>query len=367
MVTFQTQQIKKYAKTLQSSIGKEDHYSECFLLDFENNKIQFKSDTDDETGQVYYGHLKVGFKGQHEKFWVDAVTFLHLCRSYDEIKVDNFVFEAVSTGEKFELKRVDSDEYDESDSYDFYDFTFETADKLSYNLISTLSTAMEFTNPDYNFPNVYVDEGIVYAGDSIIYTERKVDWELGSVQFSPVITKLLNGLMTANSEIRIGFDEDVVYLSADGEVEIIAGYIVSDNKIDYENENFRNVFMHNNIVKIEKSRIMNVLKFLEPFMRDSDNKISITLVDNKMIIKPEIAGYKAEKTISDVEYDESLEGKSFNMISEPVKKALGSLHSNKVLIRISVDVFDDEGKELKLPVSFQTVDEKELVVVPVAI
>lgn len=359
MIRFQTEKIKKYGKTLHLSIGKMDPYSECFLLDFSNNCIQFKSDEDDETGLAYYGQLDIDFDGEHENFWVDGVTFLHICRSFDTIEIEDFVFTAVDTEEKFQLKRLDTDEFDNS-GFDMYDFDFDTANKLNYNVIATLSTALDFTSIENNYPNVYVDEaggGIAYAGDSMIYTERKIEWNLGSAQFSPVSIRLLTGLINTNEEIRIGFEDGILFVGTK-DLNVVVGYSTSANEIDFENENFRAMFEHETSVKISKSDFIDVLKFLEPFMRDSNNKVSINLFDGDVIVKPEIEDYKAEKVLKGISYSDELEGKSFYMISEPVKKALGSMRSTDVEIRCSAD--ND-----KAPLCFQSDD--ALVVIPRAV
>jgi len=363
MVKFQTAVINEYLKVLQSAIGKQNPFSESLFLDFENGKIQFRSDIGEHDGSQFYGELKIAFEIENENsvdaIWVDGLTFLHLCKNYKTLTIDKQGVFRAETNEKFHLKTLSKDSFDTNENTDFGNFNFGSSFVVSEDLISKISKAINFAGAEY--PNVCLvgeDSGsLIYSGNDYFYYEATTEDKLFDVQFGSLVIKLLSDLLGTKKEIRISYDSDRFYISTEN-IEIVSAFALNSGIIEYDNEeNFRKYFMHSSILEFSKEEMLKALTFLEPFMRESSRKISITITNQKAVVRVEIEDYKAEKVISVIDYPGELENRKIMLISDSLKDSLTSIASDYICASI-------HETDTNLPISIE--GENDMVVLQVA-
>ena len=309
-----TKNIRKYAKILSLAYIKGDRKTESLLLNFKDKYIYF-------TNFNFSGRLKFDCEAisdnSYDNILVDIPIFMALVNQYEYLEL-NEKLEFSYNNEKFKIPLLVVDE----NNYSIPNFQHKDENWTKYNLysksIKNIEKAMGYSSlSDYEYEGVLLKDNTIISTDRSKFFIALSDFNYNNIKLSNTILKFIT---TGYYQIFIPFldkenkhklikGENIstnIFLFTNGstscivindEFEVICPENLQLNIPDINELEFIEKYDHETYFIFEKQTMVGLLKFFEPFLKNTKNeKISLNIINesilNLKVEEPDINGIR---------------------------------------------------------------------------
>jgi len=343
-------QIRKYQKFLTSYSGADMTAFNALYLNFDDSCIDFS--VGELKGRVKFKYeLEEGEKSNNlVNRFLDTTKFIALANTYDKLRLDeNFIFHSLS--EEHDFIRIGTLQNNNFDlSLDKYNYITDWVHvPITPKRLSILKEANKYVgkNPqqkNYNGARVYADT--ITATDGFKFYEA--DFRLEN---SPVLMLhhktldaiILGSMISQNVEIFV-HDEVSKILIDGGEVELYLYPQINLILPDTKSEKFIQKYDHLTYFEIDRSQLLSLIKFFEPFIADMKNQyFEWTIANKKLTFNHNVRSDQISRSIEIEFSSEELENHSFLISASLAKELISSLSSDTIRVQVG---FPKEGESI---------------------
>jgi hypothetical protein len=360
MMKIKTENFKKYKKLINFFLDKETQIGNCLYLDFENKKVYVRGD-----------RKKVRFSFDYEgeaysNIFVKASDFFTLCDRYEEIEFNGERFTQDNGIYKFESFIKDIDFEFEKNINELANATLELNTELKSKIVKAVDYIEEVNGSARNA--LFFQSGYMIGIHPFSRCfETKLDTEVPDFELSYDTVKMLL-LLSEKDHIQIksyshneeeDYENEYGYVYIDINDKECETLIFKDSGYDLPSMREPSViakYSHKNTLKINRIELLEMLKFLSPFLKDIDNYRINMIIEEKTIlleIVEEIIQIKKHVPILDV--SANLVGNSY-WFNLNTFKILTKTFKDEVL---TFYMFDKEGKDIPSIVNLISEEDKD--------
>jgi hypothetical protein len=291
-MTINAEFIAKYAKICERLKDDTQPVFDSGKLDFEHGTMTFGS-------QKGFGQIKMpveGWDGKQQPFLVNLSFFLNVVKEFQVLELDGFTFK-YGADDSFDIAHFE----DDVNFPDFIDSGSPTLVKLGKTELDAIKKCGLFVEADgqASLNGVFIKDGFVWGTCRNRLCEEQVDsFKTLDVALPRMVWETL--ILDVLGEDLVIDKDDKSFFVGNGEEIKIQFSVNSDLKSpDIHSEKFKANFNHPNFVVVDKSSLMQIMNFIQPFVLNSpsqriqfiisgDDALEIKSEDNNSIISRKI-------------------------------------------------------------------------------
>jgi hypothetical protein len=295
--------VAKYAKICERLKDDTQPVFDSAKLDFERETMVFGS-------QKGFGQIKMpveGWDGRERPFLVNLSSLLNVVKEFPVLELEGFTFRH-GTDDFFDIAHLE----DDVSFPDFVNSGNPTPVKLGRAELDAIKKCGLFVEADgqASLNGVFIRDGFVWGTSHNRLCEERVDsFKSADIALPRIVWETLI-LDVLGEDLLIDKDDRSFFISNGEEIKIQFSVNSALKSPDIHSDKFKANFDHPNFIVIDKTVLMQIMNFIQPFVANSpsqrvqfvvsgDNSLEIKSEDNNNIISRKIAVLEKSGNLDD--------------------------------------------------------------------